>query len=228
MDDRTQQGVLNVKAVANLLPLFVALTCLLVPRAWAQTKPPAGGAARPRPAAPVAPGGAVAVVDISYIFKNHAGFKAEMDKMKVEVQQYEEQLRARHQALATERERLTQFRPGTPDYEKLERSLADSAAQLQIDTQLKKKEFIQRESKVYYVVYQQVLEAIRDFAEQKGIDLVLRYNGDQIDPDDRASVLQGVNRDLVYHRNLDITREILDRVNRTMARRPAPSQGTRQ
>ena len=56
---------------------------------------------------------------------------------------------------------------------------------------------------------------MRAFADQAGIDLVLRYNGEKINPEDRASVLQGVNRALVYHRgDLDITNEILDRLNR--------------
>lgn len=224
-DDRTQQGVLNVKAVANFsFPVIASL--LLVSVTSAQTEPRAQGnaapAARPRAAAPT--GGAIAVVDIGNIFKNHTGFKAEMEKMKEEVQQFEEQLRARHQAITTERERLNQFRPGTPDYEKLERSLADKTAQLQIDTQLKKKEFLQRESKVYFLVYQEVTAAVRDFADQKGIDLVVRYSSDKIDPDDRGSVLQGVNQDIVYHNNLDITRDILARVNRaSVARRPAPA-----
>ena len=54
-----------------------------------------------------------------------------MDNMKKEVQQYEEELRSRHQALAKERDRLAQFRPGSDNYETLERSLADKAAKLQ-------------------------------------------------------------------------------------------------
>lgn len=164
-------------------------------------------------------GGGVAIVDVSLIFKNHARFKATMDAMKKEVEQYEEQLRSRHQALSKERDRLNQYRPGSNEYETLERSLADKAAKLQVDTQLKKKEFLQRESKVYYTVYQEVSGAVKAFADQAGIDLVLRYNGETINPEDRTSVLQGVNKALVYHRgDLDITREILDRLNRQQQR----------
>jgi Skp family chaperone for outer membrane proteins len=164
---------------------------------------------------PAIPGTAVAVLDISYVFENHAGFKGAMDQMKQEVQQYEEELRARNQSLTKERDQLQQFKPGSQEYEQLERSLADKAAKLQIDMQMKKREFLTRESKVYFQVYQEVANAVREFAELKGIDLVLRYNGGEMNPDDRASVLQGVNRPVIYYGNLDITREILDRVNRT-------------
>ena len=216
-----------MKAVAKSSVLFVALvTCIFAGDANGQARPaaaPSTAAPAARSAAPT--GGAVAVVDISQIFKGHAGFTEEMERMKTEVQEYEVTLRDRHQALAAEREKLNAFKPGAAEYEKLERSLADKAAELQIDTQLKKKDFLQRESKVYYDVYRQVKAAIEEFAQQKGIDIVLRYSADEIDPNDRASVLQGVNQDLVYHNNLDITPFILDRVNRpNMASRRAPAK----
>ena len=47
-----------------------------------------------------------------------------------------------------------------------------------------------------------------------GIELVLRYSAEPMDPQNRQSILQGVNRPLVYHRDLDITGEVLDRLNR--------------
>jgi hypothetical protein len=53
----------------------------------------------------------------------------------------------------------------------------------------------------------------------------MRYSGEPIDPEDRASILQGVNRALVYHRNLDITDEIIDRVNRGRGPQVSQQQG---
>ena len=67
--------------------------------------------ARHRPSA-VQP---VAVVDISYIFKNHEGFKAAMERMKKEVEAYEEHLKTQQNALLKEKERLNDFRPGTQE-----------------------------------------------------------------------------------------------------------------
>jgi Skp family chaperone for outer membrane proteins len=232
-----------VKAQVHLslgyLVLLAAPLGLAVTSAIAQNPPgaPTNPAARQpaaaaRPAS-IPPGTVVAVLDISYVFENHAGFKQAMDKMKQEVQQYEEKLRADNVALTKERDQLQQFKAGSQEYERLERSLADRAAKLQIDMQMKKREFLTRESKVYYEVYQEVSNAVREFAEMKGIDLVLRYNADEMNPDDRTSVLQGVNKPVIFHRNLDITREILDRLNRTpqVSQRPPvrrqPAAGTR-
>jgi Skp family chaperone for outer membrane proteins len=235
MDDRNQQGVLNVKsAVKSPRLLLLGFACLQA-TSLAFGQAPAGNRPVPRPAAPAAApaarpaaaqaAGHVAVVDVGYIFKNHTGFNSQMELMKTEVQKYEEQLRARHQELSQEREQLLQFKPGTPNYDKLEREMADKAAKLQVDTQLKKKEFLTREAKVYFDVYNEVSKSIEEFANMNNIDLVLRYNGDDIDSEDRQSVLTGVNRAIVYHRNLDITREVLDRLNRAPRVSQNPAAG---
>ena len=144
-----------------------------------------------------------------------------MEKMKKEVETYEQHLRTQQQQLLKEKERLNDYRPGTTEYEQLERSLADRSAKLQVDMQMKRKEFLEREAYVYYRVYENVAAAIQQFAEQNSIELVLRYSGEQMDPANRQSVLQGVNRPIVYHRDLDITREVLDRLNRA----PRVTQG---
>jgi Skp family chaperone for outer membrane proteins len=238
MDDRIQQGVLNVKAAVNLSHgLLLGLACTVTASSvWAQSpseRPTGRPAARPAASAPRAAvdsgsgaGGAVAGVDLGFIFKNHGGFNRKMEQMKTEVQQYEEKLRAEHTALTQERDKLTQqWKPGSPEYDAGERALADKFAKLQVDTQMKKKDFLQREAKVYFEVYQEVNQAIQEFADMNRIDLVLRYNGDEIDPDDRQSVLTGVNRAIVYHRNLDITRDILDRLNRAPRVSRAPAAG---
>ena len=213
-----------MKAVFPFSFLIVLGTAVLLDptTASAQTRPVTPGQARPastqvsRPTATTSVRRSpIAVVDISYIFKNHSGFKTAMDGMKKEVEAFEEHLRAQQNDLLKEKERLNDYRPGSKEYDTLDRSLADRAAKLQVDMQMKRKEFLEREAYVYYKVYEDVAVAIRSFAEQSGIELVLRYSGEPMDPANRQSVLQGVNRPIVYHRDLDITREVLDRLNRT-------------
>ncbi len=211
-----------MKAVLPFSLIVLATASLLVPAtATAQTRPAAPRASSPP--ATARPRSPVAVVDVSYIFKNHEGFKAAMERMKQEVEAYEEHLKTQQSALLKEKERLNDFRPGTQDFDNLERSLADRGAKLQVDMQMKRKEFLEREARVYHDVYVMVEAAIREFAEMNGIELVLRYSAEPMDPQNRQSVLQGVNRPIVYHRNLDITTEVLDRLNRVQQRAPQVS-----
>lgn len=215
-----------MKAVFPFSLLFVLSTAVWFESstASAQTRPaapqagaPQAGAPQagaPQAAAPARRRSPIAVVDVGYIFKNHNGFKGAMDRMKQEVDGYEAQLRSQQDTLMKEKERLNEFRPGSTEYDQLERSLADRAAKMQVDMQMKRKEFLEREARVYFEVYQQVEGAVREFAEMNGVELVLRYSAEPMDPQNRQSILQGVNRPLVYHRDLDITGEVLDRLNR--------------
>jgi hypothetical protein len=84
---------------------------------------------------------------------------------------------------------------------------------------------MEREAKVCYTAYNEVLQQVTEFANRNSIGLVLRFNSEEIDPDERGSVLQGVNRTVVYQRNLNITGPILERLNRGAA--PAEEVGAR-
>jgi hypothetical protein len=168
-------------------------------------------ASSPRPAVVRGP---VAVVDINYLFKNHQGFKQSMDALKARVESADASLRARHEALAKERDKLSQFKPGSPNYKQLEQQVADAAAKMQVDMQLQKKEFLEEEARVYFDTYRQIQEVIADYANRNRIGLVLRFSRDPIDREDRQSVLAGVNRPIVYESGMDITNDILSNLER--------------
>ena len=207
-----RQGIVTLLAVA---------TALSSTQVFAQNR---------RPVA--APKGPVAVVDVSYLFKNHRTFKAKMDQMKKEVQAFENSLRSVGEGLAKDKERLKEYKPGSPNYSQLEQQLADKATRMQVQTQQKKREFLEREARVYFETYQHVRTVIQNYADQKGISLVLRFTSDPIQPDDRGSVLAGVNRGVVYQRGVDITPEILSLLDRAPSkvsrRNTAPPKGVRQ
>jgi len=57
----------------------------------------------------------VAVVDVGYIFKNHARFKTAMDKMRDEVMQAENGLKAERDRINGLMEQIKGFNVGTPD-----------------------------------------------------------------------------------------------------------------
>jgi hypothetical protein len=87
---------------------------------------------------------------------------------------------------------------------------------------LKRKEFLEQEARVYYRVYREIEQSVGLFAQRNRIGLVLRFNGDEMKEDDRASVLQGVNRAVVYQQNLDVTEFILGDLNRGTTPPPTP------
>ena len=105
-----------------------------------------------------------------------------------------------------------------------EEEIARVHAQLQADTQLKRKEFLIREAELYHDVYKTVVTAVGKFAERHGISLVLRFNSQEANPQERGSVLQEVNRAVVYQNRLNITRNVLQSLTAATAARPSARQ----
>jgi Skp family chaperone for outer membrane proteins len=208
-----------VKTFSPALPLLGVLA-LLVAAVQAQ---------QPARTNPPLPGTSIALVDMNAVFNNHLRFKAAMEDLKNDIKTYEATLTQRQRDAAQISEQLGGYQTGTPEYKQLEGQLAQASADLQVDVALKRKEFLEREAKVYYYAYMEVVDQVTAFSQRNGIALVLSYNGEQINPQDRGSVLQGVNRAVIYQKSLDITSNVLDMLNRgaapnTVGARPAIPQ----
>jgi Skp family chaperone for outer membrane proteins len=142
--------------------------------------------------------------------------------MKAEVKTFETSLQARGQQMNDLRKKMQPFAPGSPEYKKLEAEIMRVQADGQIAAAQKKKEFLEREAKIYFEVYNEVTAEVAKFAEQHGIGLVIRFNSEPIDPTNRQAVLEGVNRAVIFQKNLNITNAILQRLEQTqVSNRPA-------
>jgi Skp family chaperone for outer membrane proteins len=179
-----------------------------------------GGAMLPQAAvapqsAPAAAGGgtSVAVIDIASIFKNHVRFNAAMNDMKRDIEGFDATMQEEQKKIMKKAEALQTFNPTSPDFKKLDEEVAHLKSNFQIQLQAKKREFLEAEAKVYFNIYREVEEAVAVFAQRNGIRLVLRFTGDDMKAEDRNSVLQGVNKPVVYQYQLDITNLILEKVN---------------
>jgi Skp family chaperone for outer membrane proteins len=179
--------------------------------------PPTGAIAPPvaglAPAVPAAAGTSVAVIDVAYIFKNHARFNQSMNDMKRDIEAFDAHMQEESKKLQKKQEEMQTFGPSSPQFKKLDEDLAKMKSDFQIAVQSKKRDFLEQEAKVYFNIYREVEEAVAVFAQRHGIRLVLRFTGDDMKADDRQSILQGVNKPVVYQDHLDITMDILNKLN---------------
>jgi Skp family chaperone for outer membrane proteins len=157
----------------------------------------------------------VAVVDIGYVFKNHKRFQAERDAMKRDVEAAENALREETQAIQKLQERLEQLKPGTQDFKDLDDEVAKRKADFNLRATKQRKEFLDREARIYFKTHLEVDDAVKQFAQRHNIGLVIRFNGDEPDPNRREDVLRAINRPVVYQNNIDITPDILQDLNRS-------------
>ncbi|MGA1618139.1 MAG: OmpH family outer membrane protein [Pirellulales bacterium] len=180
---------------------FGSVICLLV--GAVAVLPAAKAHAQGRP-----PATHQAVIDIGYIFKNHARFKTSMDKMRDEVMAAENGLKAERDRINGLVEQLKGFNPGTPEYKKLEAEVAKAQGEFNVTAQLQKKDFMDREA------VGEIEKAVAQFARDHGIAVVHRFDGDPVDSGDRNQVLRGITKPLVYYDpTIDITPDVLRLLN---------------
>jgi Skp family chaperone for outer membrane proteins len=220
---RKQQGVLNVRMVLSrkqshhLFALaFVAGVvgiCLSANVARAQAPNPAGANASRY---------GVGVVDISYIFKKHERFRAAMESMKKEMETIEVQLKADREKIAQSEQQRNTFNAGTAEHKRLDEEVARMMADFNLKMGRMRKDFLEREAKVYYQTYLEVVESVNAYAKRQNIGLVLRFNGEPVDPNRRDDVLREINKPVVVQDQIDITPDVLMILNRdAQAARPA-------
>jgi Skp family chaperone for outer membrane proteins len=194
-----KQGVLIVKTTFG----FAALAAVML--AVASHTTPVYGQAAPTSAA---------VIDIPYIFKNHIRFQQAIDDIKDDINAYKDFVKQEEQKIRAEAEKASQYKPGTREYKTIEENVARMKVELQLEGAKRQKDFMEREARAYFTAYQEVEAAVAEFAVRNRVNLVLRYSGEAMDPTKRESIMQGINRFVVYQDRLNITDLVLDMVNR--------------
>lgn len=166
----------------------------------------------------------IAVVDISYLFKNHERFKATMESMKKEMETIETELKADREKIALQEQERNRLQVGSADYKKMDEEIARKMADFNLKMGKLRKDFLEREAKVYYQTYLEVVDAVKYYAQRQQIGLVLRFNGEPVDPNRRDDVLREINKPVVVQDQIDITPDVLALINRDQQARPAGSQ----
>ena len=127
--------------VATAATTALSMMVSLFPAAYGQSPNPAGVNAEKH---------GVAVVDVSYIFKEHKRFRETMEGMKKEMAGIEAELKAdRDKIAATEQER-NKFNVGSAEYKKFDEDVARMMAEFNLKMTRLRKDFLEREAKVYY------------------------------------------------------------------------------
>lgn len=164
----------------------------------------------------------IAVVDVSYVFKNHQRHQQMINSMKTEMTNTEAELKSDSERIRQKEEQRNTFQVGSAEYKKLDEELAHDVAEFKLKMDRLRKGFMEREAQMYFQVYNEVSNIIADYARQNDIGLVIRYNGDKADPNRREDVLREINKTVVFQNQIDITPDILALVNRGAGGAAAP------
>ena len=137
-----------------------------------------------------------------------------MEAMKKEMEGIETDLKADREKIAQQEQQRNTFNTGTAEYKQLDEEIARQMANFNLKMGKLRKDFLEREAKVYYQTYLEVVDAVKYYAKRQNIGLVLRFNGEPVDPNRRDDVLREINKPVVVQDQIDITPDILALINR--------------
>lgn len=156
----------------------------------------------------------VYLLDINHVFKNHSRLKAMKTDLQGDVQRAEQRVKGDKEAIKSLLEQLQQFRPGTQDYKDLEEQIAKRQANLNVLITLQRKEFLQQEARIYYIIYREIIEEVDYFAGQNRAAMVLKFDRQPVDVEIPETVVRSINRRVIWsNQGLDITDYIVDKLN---------------
>ncbi|TWU45128.1 Outer membrane protein (OmpH-like) [Novipirellula aureliae] len=184
------------------------------------------GKASAQEASPSA-GHRVAVVDVAYIFKNHPGIKAQVQSVEGDLKTYDGQLQGKREELKQAAEMLKTFKVGSPEYTSQEEKVASMESKLRLDMARKRKELADAEARIYYENYQRIAAGVKFLAQHYKINMVLRYNSEEMDLEKGESVIRGVMKNIVYHDDaLDMTKGVMQYLDQSMAKEQTAARPT--
>ncbi len=154
----------------------------------------------------------VALIDINFLFEKLPHFKQMMDQLKADVERAEAEVKREREELTKLVQRLESYR-GTPTYKSMEEEIARRQSELGVRVSLQRKEFGQREARIFHNVYREIQDEVDRLAREVGFDCVIRFHGDAVDPERPDSILNYINRPVVwYGKDRDITMTVLMRI----------------
>lgn len=164
--------------------------------------------------------GKIAVIDVAFIFKNSDKIKSEVSQIENSMKAYEQEMATVRKTMQREAELLKTYKAGSPEYAAQEEKLAGMESKLKLETIRKRKELADAEAKIYFTNYQKIRAVVKQVSEYNGIDLVLRYNSEEMTLDKQDSVLRGVMKGVVYHSpKLDLTQMVIQALGAQVAQK---------
>jgi Skp family chaperone for outer membrane proteins len=167
--------------------------------------------------------GRVCVLDVAEVFKRNQAFESEMEKIRNEAASLKASVEQQFAKLQQEADQLEQYQIGSAERNDLESQLMQKQALLQSKARQSEADLLTREARIYFQTYKQMEEIVAKIANEYNISLVLRYDSQAMKQDDRADVIKGVNRSVVFQKNLDLTNLVSQQLN-GVAQAPAGTQ----
>ncbi len=181
-----------------------------------------GGLGRPAPAMGPMQHSVVAVIDLNHVMNNYVNAKKQVEGLQKDGMAADTNLRKDNAQIEALKEKLKDFKPGSPDYKRMEEEITQRISDLKVRASIEQRDFQERQMKAMYKIYGEISEEVKRYAQANGVLLVMDYSSDPVDPNVPATIQRAVSRPFVYQGGPDITDAVLNALNqRKRPRQPA-------
>ncbi|MEM9413253.1 MAG: OmpH family outer membrane protein [Planctomycetota bacterium] len=160
----------------------------------------------------------VALVDIGLVFKNHPVFSTELASLRSQADGFKAESQQIQQQLLQKAEVLNQYEKESMEYRDEEARLAQESATMEVEQRAKMRDLLKKEAQLHFDTYVEISNFISQYCEEHRIQLVLRFNSEEMNAKDPRTIMQKVNGGVVFHsQSADITSDIIQRIGQRQA-----------
>ena len=181
-----------------------------------------------QPAAQQSPPFYVAVIDVAQVIRQHPIFMERQEALRGQIEQAEAAFQQLQEGIANKQRALeaSQFRPGSPEHQRLLDDIANDVADFERDARAHQRRFALENSRIMYDTYQDIKAVIGRYASARGIAQVTDFREFEPNPADPQTVAEDMDQRLVwFNPSLNITRQIIGEVYAARGMQP-PAQGS--
>jgi Skp family chaperone for outer membrane proteins len=142
----------------------------------------------------------IAAIDMGAVFEAHPLFLNQLEVLKQEIRQFEEEQNRQREGLQAKFQLLRGQDPGSEAYRQGEAEIANQTASLDVQKKLRAKEFAQKEAKIYFDIYTDVSVHVASYCQHHGVSAVIHYNSRPMDLDNPATIMERMGSNVVYAR----------------------------
>lgn len=156
----------------------------------------------------------VALIDMGYVFNEYEKLKELQEDFNAEQQKAEADAKRRIDVIKGKQEEIKTFKQGSQEYIEREKDLLKYMSDFEAFKKQTELELARRRANMLQTVYLEVQDMVEWIAKRKGYTMVLRFNREELSSNDPQKLMQGLQRQVIYHRaEDDITNVALQYLN---------------
>lgn len=202
------------KLIQSAFPIAVLAGLLSVgTTVWSQSGKPGKASAKDAAATEGRPH-KVGLIDMAHVFKHYEKFEYLREDLKLKIADSEGRAKQMAESIKSLQSQMKGFKEGSDEFGQVEQKLAAASAEFETFRRSTQREILKEESQIYHQIYMEVADAVKKYSKYYGYTLVLRFNREDLNPEDPQGLIQGMNRQVVFHQEEDdMTNSVLQHLN---------------